>query len=63
MHSNDAAINYFMQNVQVRFSQNVLQVTWFSVALTGSFVDDVSVFFENWRHHLKHTKQFLQQIR
>jgi len=25
-----------MQYVQVRFSRNVLQVTWFSVALTGS---------------------------
>jgi len=44
----------------VRAMQQVLQpIRKFTV----SFVDGVSVFSENRRHHLKHTEQFLQQIR
>jgi len=41
----------------VRAMQQVLQPIR---KFTASFVDDVSVFSENWRHH---TEQFLQQIR
>jgi len=45
----------------VRAMQQVLQPIR---KFTASFVDDVSVFFsENWRHHLKYTEQFVQQIR
>jgi len=44
----------------VRAMQQVLQPIR---KFTASFVDDVSVFSENWRHHLKHTEQFLQKIR
>jgi len=44
----------------VRAMQQVLQPIR---KFTASFVDDVSVFSENWHHHLKHTEQFSQQIR
>jgi len=44
----------------VRAMQQVLQPIR---KFTSSFVDHVSVFSENWLHCLKHTEQFLQQIR
>jgi len=44
----------------VRAMQQVLQPIR---KFTASFVDDVSVFSENCRHHLKHTEQFVQKIR
>ena len=44
----------------VRAMQQVLQPVR---KFTASFVDDVSVYSGTWHNHLKHTEQFLQQIR